>query len=657
MSGSEGRLALVEAAPEEGLGGQVAQAIARATRYLGETQHALGYWQAPLEANVTMEAEYIFFNRILGREKPDIESRLADRLVALQQADGSWPQYKEGPGNLSTTIEAYFALKLTGHGADEPTLRRARDFILGKGGLARAGVFTRIWLSYFGQFPQGGVPAMPVELCLLPPWSPVNIYSMSSWARGTVVPLTLIAAHRPSVRTSADLGELWSGMPRPEDWAFARSPELASWRNFFLGVDRALKFVGQSPWKPLRRRAIARAIEWILRHQDTNGQWGGIQPAMINSTLALHAVGFAPDHPAIVSGIQGVEDFLIECDGTLMYQPCVSPNWDTALAAKALLDSGMDPKHDMLARAAEWLIAQQIFRPGDWSVYRPELEPGGWAFEFANDHYPDTDDTSVILMVLRDLPVANTQAGRRAITRGLNWVLGMQSIDGGYAAFDVNNSFSLWNRIPFADMEAMIDPPTEDITGRLLHCMGGFDYGMDYGRARRAVEYLRRTQRPDGSWWGRWGVNFVYGTWAALAGLEAIGEDMRAPYVRRAVDWITAHQNADGGWGETIASYDDESLAGKGESTASQTAWALLGLLAADGPHGRAVERGIDWLVRRQGPDGTWEERLFTGTGFPRHFYLRYHLYRHYFPLMALGQYRSRLGAASGAAGAGREGR
>jgi squalene-hopene/tetraprenyl-beta-curcumene cyclase len=488
---------------------------------------------------------------------------------------------------------------------------------------------------------------MPVELVLLPPWFPLNIYAMSSWARGTVVPLTLLMAHRPSVPIEPDAGvsELWREPPTREELAFARSPELVTTRNFFLAVDRALKALAPLSWRGLRRRAVARAIEWILRHQDANGQWGGIQPAMVNAVLALHAVGFAPDHPAMMSGIQGVEDFLVECEGTLMYQPCVSPNWDTALAARALLDAGLDPAHPALGRAGDWLVANQIFRRGDWSVLNPRLEPGGWAFEFANDWYPDVDDSAVILTVLDALPVAHTVEGKRAIAYGLNWTLGMQSRDGGWAAFDTDNTAAFLNRIPFADMEAMIDPPTEDLTGRLLHLMGTVGYRLDFGRARRAVEFLRRTQRSDGSWWGRWGVNFVYGTWCALAGLERIGEDMRAPYVRRAVEWLTAHQNPDGGFGETVASYDDESLAGKGESTPSQTAWALLGLLAADGPSSAAVERGVDWLVRTQGPDGTWEERAFTGTGFPRHFYLRYHLYRHYFPLMALGQYRTRLAA------------
>src|SRR5437016_10845227 len=383
MSTSEGRLTLVGGSAGEGLPVRVPQAIARASQYLFATQHARGYWHAPLEANATMEAEYVFFNRLLGRERPDVERRLAERLLALQQADGSWPIYHNGPGGPSTTIEAYFALKLTGMSATEPALVRARDFILGRGGLARAGVFTRIWLAYFGQFPWAGVPSMPVELVLLPPWFPLNIYAMSSWARGTVVPLTLLMAHRPAVRIEPDAGvsELWLGPPTREELAFARSPELVTTRNFFLAVDRALKTLGPVRWRPIRRRAVARAIEWILRHQDSNGQWGGIQPAMVNSVLALHAVGFAPDHPAMMSGIQGVEDCLVECGGTLMYQPRVSPNWDTALAAKALLDVGLDTAHPALGRAADWLVANQIFRPGDWSVLNPTLEPGGWALD------------------------------------------------------------------------------------------------------------------------------------------------------------------------------------------------------------------------------------------------------------------------------------
>jgi squalene-hopene/tetraprenyl-beta-curcumene cyclase len=627
---------------------RVSEAIDAAVRWTLTNQHAHGYWHAPLEANVTMEAQYVFFNRLMRRQRPDLDQKMAERLLALQQADGSWPQYFGGPGHASITIEAYFALKLAGLRADEPALRRARDFILAKGGLAKAGVFTRIWLSFFDQYPRAGLPNIPVELVLMPPWFPLNIYAMSSWARETVVPILLLMTNPPCVRLAdgETVDELWCAPPTDDAVRFQRSPELVSWANVFLGVDRALTHLGKSPWKPLRRRAIARAIEWILRRQDSTGQWGGIQPPMLNCVLALSQMGFAVDHPAVMRGIQGIDDFLIQCEGTLMYQPCVSPNWDTALTVKALLDAGLARSHDAFGRAADWLVSHQIFRPGDWSVLNPRLEPGGWAFEFANDWYPDVDDSAVILMGLTQLPVAETAAGKRAIAYGLNWTLGMQSRNGGYAAFDTDNTFGVWNEIPFADMKAMIDPPTEDITGRALEVMGMVGYGMDFGRARRALEFVQKHQRPDGSWWGRWGVNFIYGTWSVLAGLRSIGEDMSAPYVRKAVEWLAARQNADGGFGETVASYDDESLAGRGPSTPSQTAWALMGLLAADGPRG-AIDRAAEWLLQTQNAEGTWDEKPWTGTGFPQHFYLRYHMYRHYFPLMALGQYRARLGETS----------
>ncbi|MGH7896120.1 MAG: squalene--hopene cyclase, partial [Candidatus Binatia bacterium] len=652
MSNGEGQLVLVEE-HERGaaLAPRVSESIAAATRYLVGIQHPHGYWHAPLEANVTMESQFVFFNRLTDRQRPDLDRKMVERLLALQQPDGSWPLYFGGPGHVSVTIEAYLALKLGGLRASEPALARAREFILGHGGLARAGIFTRIWLSFFGQYPAAGIPNMPIELMLMPPWFPLNIYAMSSWARETVVPILLLMTNPPRAQLAPEEGvsELWLRPPRDEDVRFRRSPELVSWANVFLAADWALTELGKSPWKPLRRRAVARAIEWILRRQDSTGQWGGIQPPMLNCVLALTQMGFAADHPVVMRGIQGIDDFLIQCDGTLMYQPCVSPNWDTALSLKALLDAGVEPSHPALGRAADWLVSHQIFRSGDWSVYNPRLEPGGWAFEFANDWYPDVDDSAVILMGMTQLPCAQTPAGKRSVAYGLNWTLGMQSRSGGYAAFDVDNTRAFWNEIPFADMKAMIDPPTEDVTGRMLELMGRVGYDAAFGRARRALDFVRRTQRADGSWWGRWGVNFIYGTWSVLAGLESIGEDMTAPYVRKAADWLRSHQNADGGWGETVASYDDESLAGRGESTPSQTAWAVMGLLAAEGTSA-AARHGVDWLLRMQGEDGTWEEKPWTGTGFPRHFYLRYHLYRHYFPLMALGQYRAELEGARASA-------
>lgn len=618
--------------------------IERSQQWFFAQQRPEGFWQAPLEANVAMDAQYIVFNRFMGREVPDAERRLVEHMIVTQSPDGSWSLYAGGPGNLSATIEAYFALKLRGRSPQETPMRRAREFILTQGGLAKAGVFTRILLSYFGQFPAAGVPAMPAELVLLPAWCPLNIYAMSSWARGTVVPLTVIMAHRPSVGLAPGEGieELWVAPPAPSDLAFAPSGEWFSWRNLFLAVERGLQLAGHSPWKPLRARALRRAEEWILAHQDSNGGWGGIQPAMINSVMALHVLGYANDHPAVRKGLQAIDDFLIEDGGQLLFQPCVSPTWDTALAGKALLDSGVEADHPALVGAAEWLIDQQIFKPGDWSVYNPSLEPGGWAFEFANDWYPDVDDSAVILMVLKRIAAEGPRKDR-AIAYGLNWTLGMQSRSGGWGAFDTDNETEVFNQIPFADMEAMIDPPTEDLTGRVLELMGTYGYDLGSHRAQRGRDFLLRTQRRDGSWWGRWGANFIYGTWSALSGLRAIGEDLDAPHVRRAVNWLKGRQTAEGGWGESLRSYDDGSGAGRGEPTASQTAWALLGLLAGERGLSPEVFRGVSYLLHTQRADGSWDEPAFTGTGFPRHFYLRYAMYKDYFPLMALGRFRVRL--------------
>ncbi|HZR79533.1 MAG TPA: squalene--hopene cyclase [Candidatus Binatia bacterium] len=636
----------------EALVGRLDDAIARSQAWFLSQQHGAGYWHAPLEANVGMDAQYVVFNRFIGRRPEAIERRLVDHMLATQSDDGSWPLHRGGPGHLSTTIEAYFAMKLAGLGRDEPALRRARDFVLAHGGLARAGVFTRAMLAYFGQFPWWGLPAMPVELVLLPPWFPLNIYAMSSWARETVVPLTVLMAKRPQIALDDRLGvpELWLGKPKRNHLGFPRSPELATWRNFFLGLDATLKLLGRSPWKPLRARAIARARKWILSHQDRNGGWGGIQPPMLNCVMALRTLGHAEDEDAIRRGIRAIDDFLIECDGHLIHQPCVSPTWDTALGMKALLDSGVPADHPALLRAADWLVENQIFEPGDWSVYNRDLAPGGWAFEFANDWYPDVDDSAVILMVLQRIaaPPHARERLARAVAHGTTWTLGMQSRNGGYGAFDTDNDSEFLNQIPFADMEAMIDPPTEDLTGRVLELMGRSGIPASESRARAARDFLLRTQRPDGSWWGRWGSNFVYGTWSALSGLRAIGDAPEEPHLRRAVAWLESHQNGDGGFGETLESYADEALAGRGESTASQTAWGLMGLLAGAREVRPSAVRAAEYLVRTQAAEGRWREEPFTGTGFPRHFYLRYCGYSAYFPLMALGQLRAALARERG---------
>jgi squalene-hopene/tetraprenyl-beta-curcumene cyclase len=623
----------------------VDNAINKAQEYFLREQKPEGYWYYPLEANATMDAEYIFFNHFMGRVDEAKHKRLCEHLLAIQGDNGAWPLFYKGPGHLGNTIEAYFALKLTGYPVSHPALSRAREFILAQGGLAQAQVFTRIFLAYFGQFPWQGVPTVPVELILLPTWFPINIYEMSSWARGTVVPLSMILTQCPSIRIPEDHGvaELWKEPPEQSDLRFPRSSQSISWENFFITLDQLLKFLGKSPVKPLRQHALRQAERWVLDHQDSNGGWGGIQPAMLNSVMALHSLGYPHHHPAMVKGIQAIEDFLMETGGHLLFQPCVSPVWDTVWAVKALLDSGGPNDHPAVVKAANWILDQQIFKTGDWQVKNPQLEPGGWAFEFANDWYPDVDDTAVILYTLKRVQGLEEKKKDRALARGVNWALGMQSRNGGWGAFDTDNTLDLWNRMPFGDMKAMIDPPTADLAGRLLEMMGAFGYDLDFGSARRALQFLQKEQEADGSWWGRWGVNYIYGTWSVLVGLRAIGEDLNRPYVQRALVWLKNRQNPDGGWGEDCLSYWDQSKAGKGESTPSQTAWAVLGLLAGEDGISPSVLRGIQYLLAQQEIAGSWPENFFTGTGFPRHFYLRYYGYRNFFPLMALGQFRVRI--------------
>ena len=629
------------------------RAIERAQKRFLSIQSPQGYWHAPLEANVTMGAQYVFFNRFMQRERPDVERRIVEHLRSTQQSGGGWPLFENGPGHLSVTVEAYTALRLAGVAAADPALERARGFIHERGGLERAGVFSKIFLTYFGQVPWSAVPTLPPELMLVPARSGVSIYEMSSWARGTVVPLLVLMHYKPRVPTPAEftVRELYRDPARAGELYVSRPHAALSLDGLFLAADRVLKVWDRLPFHPLRGRALRAACEWTIQHQDRNGGWGGIQPPMVNGPMALKAAGYPADHPGVAKGIQAVDDFLMEIPtGKLIMQPCVSPLWDTALAAKALLDSGLPGDHPALVRAAEWLVDNQILEPGDWTIKNPTLPPGGWAFEFANDWYPDVDDSAVILMVLRRIRPPDGKRQEAAIKRGLAWTLGMQSANGGWGAFDIDNTLDALNRIPFADMEAMIDPPTADVTGRMVEMMGAYHFDANDPRASRAIEFLRRAQEPSGAWWGRWGVNYVYGTWSVLAGLRALGEDLGVEPVRRAVGWLKSVQNDDGGFGEDCLTYEDPSLAGRGKSTASQTAWALLALLAGEDAISPQLERAVEYLLRTQREDGFWWEDEFTGTGFPKHFYLRYWMYRAYFPLMALGQFAERLGGAAAGA-------
>lgn len=653
----------------ETLATRVAQAVRCTQDYFLRTQDAAGWWWGELASNPTMEAEYLLLTHFLGAGDKERWRKIANYLLSQQRPDGGWGQYYDAPsGDVSTSVECYFALKLAGIPASSAPMRRARDFILSKGGVPATRVFTKIWLALFGQWDWQAVPMLPPEIIFLPPWSPINIYEFSSWARATIVALSIVLARRPvcPIPPEASVDELYP-LPREQmRWGIPPPKRLLSWKGFFWLADGVLRRYERLPWKPLRQQALRRAEAWVLAHQEADGSWGGIQPPWVYSLLALKVLGYPLHHPVMVAGLRGFEGFAIEEGDTWRVQACVSPVWDTCLAMIALQDSGLPPDHPALQRAARWLLSQEIRIPGDWAVKVKGVEPSGWAFEFENDLYPDTDDTAEVLIALlrTRLPSEEEAAKEAALQRGVRWLLAMQSQNGGWGAFDKDNTREVLAHIPFADFGETLDPPSEDVTAHVVELLGRWGYPRTHPAVARALAYLKAQQEFDGAWFGRWGVNAIYGVGAVLPALEAIGEDMTQPAVRRAVAWLLAHQNPDGGWGETCASYADFSLRGKGPSTASQTAWALLALMAAGLWEDPAVARGLEYLVRTQRPDGTWDEPYYTGTGFPGYgigrrltrpprpgepgyqgtelpyaFMINYHLYRNYWPLMALGRW------------------
>jgi squalene-hopene/tetraprenyl-beta-curcumene cyclase len=628
---------------------RIERAVQRATAAMLEMQDPAGYWWAELESNVAITAEYIMLHRFLGLDESDVPRMAAD-ILNKQLPNGGWSIWHGDGGEISATVEAYLALKMAGLSATDPRLLKSRHFILSRGGALKTRVFTRIFLALFGQVSWDGVPLLPVEFMLLPPWSGLSIYEFSSWTRATVVPLMIIMAKRPVRALPPEQGvrELFLTSDEPfSQHRVAWKAESSLLENLFVILDRILKLYAwlRLPWP--RNFAIKQAEKWILEHQEDSGDWAGIQPPMINSLMALHCLGYPLEHDVIQGGLKALKFFTLENNDCLWLQSCISPVWDTALAVRALAAAGLPPEHPAMATATFWLLAQQIFKPGDWCVKCPDLPPGGWAFEFVNNWYPDVDDSSMVLTALRD-GLADPARHEAALQRGINWCLGMQSKNGGFASFDKDNTKEWLNAIPFGDLKALVDPPTEDITARILEMMGAFGHGLDHPAAVRGLAFLHRTQHPEGPWWGRWGVNYLYGTWSVLVALKRIGEDMSRPYVRRAVNWVKARQNPDGGWGEVCESYRHPELMGRGPSTASQTAWALLGLIAAGEVPAPEVKSGVDYLVRTQNAQGRWDEEQFTGTGFPNHFMIRYHLYRDCFPLMALGAYWQALKTPAG---------
>jgi len=609
-------------------------ALDRGVAHLLSLQHARGWWKGELETNVTMDAEDLLMREFLGIRDAAETGPAANWIRSQQRDDGAWQIFHGGDADLSASVEAYVALRLAGDPPNAEHMKRARRRIRELGGIEGSRVFTRIWLALFGEWSWNDLPVMPPELILLPNWFPLNIYRFGCWARQTIVPLTLMCALRPLRRLPFDLSELRVGQ-RP-----ATRESLSTWAGRFQALDRVLHRYEQLPRKPLREHAMRLATEWIIRRQEADGCWGGIQPPWVYSLMALHTRGYPLDHPVLQKALRGLDGFIVRDGSFRRFEACQSPVWDTCLAAVALRDAGLPADHPALLRAGEWMLDEEVTVRGDWAVQRPDLPPGGWAFEFANDNYPDVDDTAEVVMALRGIEPRDPNEDKRseaACQRAIQWTLGMQCKDGGFAAFDADNTSSLCAELPFCDFGEVTDPPSADVTAHVLEMLGREGLQAD-PRAARALQWLLDAQEPDGSWFGRWGANHLYGTGAAVPALIECGISPDAEVVRRAVQWLESVQNEDGGWGEDLRSYDDTAWRGRGTSTASQTAWALLALLAA-GERTVAVRRGVEWLARTQIADGSWDEPQFTGTGFPGDFYINYHLYRQIFPVMALGRY------------------
>jgi squalene-hopene/tetraprenyl-beta-curcumene cyclase len=601
-------------------------ALARARDHLLSLQHLDGWWKGELETNVTMDAEDLLLRQFLGIRDEATTERAARWIRSQQRDDGSWGNFRGAPGDLSTTIESYVALRLAGDDPSADHMRRAAAFAREHGGLEQARVFTHIWLALFGAWPWEHVPALPPEMMLLPPWVPLNPYDFACWARQTVVAMAVVLTYRPVRPLPFGIDELRG----PEPWKPPTGDTLIG--RALVALDKVLHLYHRRPIRPLRELALKRAERWIADRQEADGSWGGIQPPWVYSLIALHLRGYDLDHPVMKRGFDGLESFTIEEDGVRRLEACQSPVWDTALALVALHDAGVPGDDPAVLRGADWLLGEQILARGDWAIRRANLEPGGWAFEFANANYPDVDDTAEVVLALKTVDHPDRARLRQAIDRGVRWVEGMQSSNGGWGAFDADNCRTVIRDLPFCDFGEVIDPPSADVTAHAIEMLAAVGRPYD-----RGLQWLLDAQEEDGSWFGRWGVNHVYGTGAAVPALVAAGIDPADERILRAVRWLADHQNEDGGWGEDCRSYRDPSWIGRGESTASQTAWALLALDAA-GERGLAMRRGLRFLVQTQRPDGTWDEPWFTGTGFPGDFYINYHLYRLIFPVMAMGR-------------------
>jgi squalene-hopene/tetraprenyl-beta-curcumene cyclase len=621
---------------------RLANALNSARDHLFSLQHEEGYWCGELEADTTLVSDYIFVHMVLGTVDQKRFEKCARQILRFQNEDGGWPIFNGGPSNISAAVKAYFALKMAGYKPDHPALAKAREWILSQGGVPAVNTFTKLYLCALGQYDYDAVPAIPPEIVLFPNWFWFNIYEISSWSRAILIPLSICYAKKPFKKIPDEMAidELF---PEGRHYSSLRlkwdHEKVVSWRNTFLVIDRIAHWFERVHVRPLRSIALKKAEKWMLERLEMSDGLGAIYPAILNSIIALRCLGYSLDDPQVIRAIDEFEKLGIEEEDTFRMQPCMSPVWDTAYAMFALGEAGVDRTDPRMVQAAEWMLKKQIRKKGDWAVKVKNVEAGGWYFEFNNEFYPDVDDSAMVMLGLTHVDTTNERYQAETVKRALEWVLAMQCKNGGWASFDKDNDRMVFQYVPFADHNAMLDPPTVDITGRVLECLAAYGYTLDDKPVKRAIEFVRSEQEADGSWFGRWGVNYLYGTMCVLRGLEAIGVDNHEPMVQQAAEWIRMMQNADGGWGESVGSYDDRNLKGIGESTSSQTAWAILGLLAAGDSRSEGVARGIAYLLQHQAEDGSWYEWPYTGTGFPRVFYLKYTYYYQYFPLLALTKY------------------
>lgn len=621
---------------------EIAHAINRAQENLLRQQHPDGHWCGELLVDSTLCSDFVLFMHWIGEVDEQMQQRCVRHILKRQLPDGGWNIYHGGPSEINASVKAYFALKLSGYSPDLPFMEEARANILRLGGIPGMNTFSKLYLALLGQFPWKYLPTIPVEMVLLPKWAPFNIYKMSSWSRAMLVPLSIINHFKPTRELPGlkQLHELYPIGTEHKDFRLPRDERFFSWRNFFLTMDDVLKSLHPLQFRPMRQRALEEAERWMVeRIGEGSDGLATVFPAMLNCLIALRALGYSKQHPIYQKAEKDFAGLFVDDPEDFRIQPCLSPVWDTAINVIALAESGLPAEHPALQKAADWLINKEVRIRGDWTMNNPHPEASGWAFEYNNVYYPDTDDTAMVLMALRLVQPQDRQSLDGLFGRALAWQLSFQCSDGGWAAFDKDVTTPWLEDMPFADHNAILDPTCSDLTARTLELFGYIDFDRDHPSVKRALHYLIDTQDDDGSWYGRWGVNYIYGTWQVLRGLRAIGQDMTQNWILRGRDWLESCQNDDGGWGETCASYDDPAVKGRGESTASQTAWAVMGICACGDLDRPSIQRGLRFLLNSQKHDGAWDEPQITGTGFPKVFYLKYDMYRQNFPLLALATY------------------